>query len=139
MTTLNTPPSPSGDLTLQTVTLPKDTNASGDIFGGWLMSQMDIAGAILAQRVARGRVATVSVNKMNFLRPVPVGAIVSCYCQVVNIGFSSMQIIVEVWINNPENVTTKVTEAEFIFVAIDEDGNTREVKPKKSSQTKSDG
>lgn len=128
MQTLNTPPEPSGDLTLQTVALPKDTNASGDIFGGWLMLQMDTACSILAARVAQGRVATVSVNRMNFLQPVPVGAIVSCYCQVVNIGYSSLQIDVEVWANCPDNKTTKVTEAEFVFVAIDEAGNTREVK-----------
>lgn len=128
MSTINQPPSPCGELTLQTIAMPKDTNANGDIFGGWLMSQMDLGSAILAQRLAKGRVATVAISEMSFLRPVPVGAIVSCYCELQHVGRSSMTINVEVWINiESTNETAKVTEGQFVFVAIDEQGNTRVV------------
>lgn len=78
MSTINQPPQPRGDLTLQTIAMPKDTNANGDIFGGWMLSQMDLGSAILAQRIAKGRVTTVAISEMAFLRSVPVGAIVSC-------------------------------------------------------------
>ncbi|TNE78184.1 MAG: acyl-CoA thioesterase [Gammaproteobacteria bacterium] len=128
MSAINQPPAPCGELTLQTIAMPKDTNANGDIFGGWLMSQMDLGSAILAQRVAKGRVATVAISEMSFLRPVPVGAIVSCYCDLTSIGRSSMSIKVEVWINiESTNEPAKVTEGQFVFVAIDEQGNTRTV------------
>ena len=125
---LNSPPKPDGMLCLQTVAMPADTNAAGDIFGGWLMSQMDIAGGILASRIAHGRVVTVAVNNMSFLRPVPVGAVVSCFCDLLHTGESSLQISVTVWINTEDNKNQKVTEAEFVYVAIDKDGNTRSVK-----------
>jgi len=128
VSTINQPPAPCGELTLQTIAMPKDTNASGDIFGGWLMSQMDLGSAIMAQRIAKGRVATVAISEMAFLRPVPVGAIVSCYCELVEVGRSSMSINVEVWINiESTNEPAKVTEGQFVFVAIDENGNTRKV------------
>lgn len=128
MSTINQPPAPCGELTLQTIAMPKDTNASGDIFGGWLMSQMDLGSAIMAQRIAKGRVATVAISEMAFLRPVPVGAIVSCYCELMEVGRSSMSINVEVWINiESTNEPAKVTEGQFVFVAIDENGNTRKV------------
>ncbi|WP_461481135.1 acyl-CoA thioesterase [Porticoccus sp.] len=130
MSTINQPPAPCGELTLQTIAMPKDTNANGDIFGGWLMSQMDLGSAILAQRIARGRVATVAISEMSFLRPVPVGAIVSCYCDMKQVGRSSMTINVEVWINiESTNEPAKVTEGQFVFVAIDDNGKTRTVKP----------
>lgn len=128
MSTINQPPAPSGELMLQTIAMPKDTNANGDIFGGWLMSQMDLGSAILAHRTAKGRVATVAISGMSFLRPVPVGAIVSCYCQLQQVGRSSMTINVEVWINiESSNEPAKVTEGQFVFVAIDDNGNTRTV------------
>lgn len=131
MTTINLPPQPNGDLTLQTIAMPKDTNANGDIFGGWMLSQMDLGGSILAHRIARGRVATVAISGMAFLRSVPVGAIVSCYCDLIETGRSSMTISVEVWINiESTNEPAKVTEGEFVFVAIDDEGKTRAV-PKK--------
>src|SRR5690606_13006865 len=95
---LDQDPVPTGTLTLQTLSMPADTNPYGDIFGGWLMSQMDIAGAILAQDIARGRVTTVAVGSMTFLRPVPVGATVSCYAEQIEVGRSSIRIIIEVWI-----------------------------------------
>ncbi len=128
MTAINQPPQPRGDLTLQTIAMPKDTNANGDIFGGWLLSQMDLGSAILAQRIAQGRVTTVAISEMAFLRSVPVGAIASCYCELVKVGRSSMTINVEVWINiESTNEPAKVTEGEFVFVAIDDDGKTRVV------------
>lgn len=128
MTEINQPPAPRGELTLQTIAMPKDTNSSGDIFGGWLLSQMDLGSSILAQRIAKGRVATVAISEMSFLRPVPVGAIVSCYCELMQVGSSSMTINVEVWINiESTNEPAKVTEGQFVFVAIDERGKTRTV------------
>lgn len=119
---------PGGELALQTIAMPKDANYHGDIFGGWLLSEMDLAGAVLARRVAHGRVATVAVDSMVFLRPVPVGSVVSCYARMLNIGRSSMQIMVEVWVGDEPAVQQKVTEGKFTFVAIDEQGRTRAVK-----------
>ena len=129
MNDIDTTPIPQGDLALQIVTMPRDTNASGDIFGGWLLSQMDIAGMITAGEVANGRVATVAVEGMVFLTPVHVGAVVSCYCDVLEVGRSSIRIVVEVWINSPhDGDPLKVTEGEFVYVAIDESGRTRAIK-----------
>jgi acyl-CoA thioesterase YciA len=129
MSDIDTTPMPQGELALQTVAMPKDTNASGDIFGGWLLSQMDIAGLISAMNVAGGRAATVAINGMVFLTPVHVGAVVSCYCDVLEIGRSSIRIMVEVWINSQhDGEPIKVTEGEFVYVAIDENGRTRAIK-----------
>jgi len=126
MNDIDTAPIPHGELALQTVAMPKDTNATGDIFGGWLLSQMDLAGLITAMEVAKGRAATVAIDGMAFLTPVHVGAVVSCYCDVLEIGRSSIRIIVEVWINSAhDGEPIKVTEGEFVFVAIDENGRTR--------------
>ncbi len=119
-------PTPRGELALQTLAMPGDTNPNGDIFGGWLMSQMDLAGYITASRRAEGRTATVAVTGMAFLTPVKVGSVVSCYTDIVEVGRSSIRISVEVWIN-PHRNPVKVTEGEFVFVAIDENGRTRVV------------
>ncbi|MGB1140359.1 MAG: acyl-CoA thioesterase [Halioglobus sp.] len=128
MSDIDSTPVPNGDLALQTVAMPKDTNATGDIFGGWLLSQMDLAGLITAMEVAGGRAATVAINGMAFLTPVHVGAVVSCYTDVLEIGRSSIRIIVEVWINSQyDGEPIKVTEGEFVFVAIDENGRTRAI------------
>lgn len=129
MNDIDSTPVPHGDLALQTVAMPKDTNPNGDIFGGWLMSQMDIAGMVTAAKVAGGRVATVAIDAMVFLTPVHVGAVVTCYCDVLEIGRSSIRIIVEVWINSKhDGEPTKVTEGEFVFVAIDDNGRTRAIR-----------
>jgi len=128
MNNIDTNPVPHGDLALQTVAMPKDTNPNGDIFGGWLMSQMDIAGMVTASEVAGGRVATVAIDGMAFLTPVHVGAVVSCYCDVLEIGRSSIRIVVEVWINSQhDGEPIKVTEGDFVFVAIDQNGRTRAI------------
>lgn len=120
--------SPSGNLTLQTITMPADTNPFGDIFGGWLMAQMDIAGAIHANEVARGRVTTVAVGSMVFIRPVPVGSVISCYTNTLRIGNTSIRVKVEVWIKDflTHNIC-QVTEGEYTYVAIDEHGKKRPV------------
>ena len=129
MNDIDTTPIPNGELALQTVAMPKDTNPNGDIFGGWLLSQMDIAGMVTASDVASGRVATVAIEGMAFLTPVHVGAVVSCYCDVLEVGRSSVRIVVEVWINSQhDGEPIKVTEGEFVFVAIDENGRTRVIR-----------
>ncbi len=129
MSDIDTTPTPLGSLELQTVAMPRDTNANGDIFGGWLLSQMDLAALITASRVADGRAATVAIDSMSFLTPVHVGAVVSCYCDVLEIGRSSVRILVVVWIPSKiDGEPLKVTEGEFVFVAIDENGRTRAIK-----------
>lgn len=123
-------PQPEGTLLIRTLAMPSDTNANGDIFGGWLMSQMDIGGAILAKELAKGRVVTASVDKMSFIRPVSVGDVVCCYGKCQKIGRSSMQIKVEVWIKKVYDGVRdrhKVTEALFTFVAIDKNGKSRSI------------
>ncbi|MEP5765837.1 MAG: acyl-CoA thioesterase [Halieaceae bacterium] len=128
MNDIDSTPLPQGDLTLQTVPMPKDTNSNGDIFGGWLLSQMDIAGGVAAKQVAGGRSATVAINGMSFLTPVHVGALVSCYTDILEVGRTSIRIMVEVWIDSKhDGEPIKVTEGEFVFVAIDENGRTRAV------------
>ncbi|WP_226644014.1 acyl-CoA thioesterase [Microbulbifer variabilis] len=126
LSALDENPQPSGTLTLQTLAMPRDTNPQGDVFAGWLMSQMDLAGAILAQSIARGRVTTVAVGSMVFLRPVPVGSTVSCYAEAIEVGRSSIRTMVEVWLTRVDSgEQVKVTEGEFVFVAIDDRGHTR--------------
>jgi len=130
MNDIDSTPVPQGELALQTIAMPKDTNFSGDIFGGWLLSQMDLAGAITAGEVAKGRVATVAIDGMAFITPVHVGAVVSCYCDVLEVGRSSVRIMVEVWINSAQDgEPIKVTEGEFVFVAIDDQKRTRPIQP----------
>ena len=128
MNPIDETPRPTGELTLQTVAMPADTNANGDIFGGWLLSQMDIAGVVASAEVAGGRVATVAVQGMAFLTPVHVGAVVSCYCDILDIGRSSVRVLIEVWINSQQDgEPIKVTEGEFIYVAIDNVKRTRAI------------
>jgi acyl-CoA thioesterase YciA len=119
---------PRGEITIQSLAMPADTNANGDIFGGWLVSQMDLAAGALAKKLSKSRAATVAINSMTFLKPVHVGDLVSCHVEVEKIGKTSMTIAVEVW---SEKLATgehyKVTEGTFVFVAIDDEGNPREV------------
>jgi acyl-CoA thioesterase YciA len=108
--------------------MPADANPNGDIFGGWLMAQMDLAGAVAAMRRAHGRVATVAVDAMTFHKPVFVGDLVSCYAEVVRVGRSSMTVKVETFVERrASRRTEKVTEATFTFVALDRDGRPRPV------------
>lgn len=119
---------PKGELTIQTLAMPGDTNPNGDIFGGWIVSQMDLAAGVVAKKYAHGRAATVAIHSMSFLLPVRVGDMVSCYVELLKIGTTSMTMGVEVW---QETFSTgekrKVTEGTFIFVAIDDHGRPRAV------------
>ena len=119
-------PVPQGELALKTTALPRDCNSFGDIYGGWLVGQMDIAGTNTAARIARGRVATVAIDRMGFMVPVPVGAQLSFHCQVQDVGRSSITVLVCVWSDSHTySESRKVTEATFVFVAIDDRGRTR--------------
>jgi acyl-CoA thioesterase YciA len=114
---------------LRLVPMPADANPTGDIFGGWIMSQVDIAGSIPALRVAKGRVATVAVNSFVFKQPVMIGDLVSFYAKVVKIGRTSVTVDVEVFAQRrvPEEVTVKVTEATLTYVAVDQNRKPRPV------------
>ena len=125
--------SPVGSLLLRTMAMPADTNANGDIFGGWIMSQMDIGGAILSKEIAKGRTVTIAVDGMKFLRPVRVGDVVCCYGEVAKIGTTSITLHLQVWVKpvlreveSPET-RFKVTQGNFTFVAVDADGNKRKI------------
>lgn len=121
-------PTGEGEVTIQTLAMPADTNANGDIFGGWLVSQMDLAAGVMAKRIAKGRVATVAIHSMSFLSPVHVGDIVSCRVKLIKQGRSSMTFSVEAWVQ-PATGGDKypVTEGVFVFVAIDESGKSRPI------------
>ena len=114
---------------LRLVPMPADLNQNGDVFGGWVMAQVDVAGAIPAMRRARGRVATVSVHSFLFKQPVSVGDIVSFYAEIVRIGQTSITVNVEVYAerNYADLITVKVTEAQLTYVAIDSSGKKRDV------------
>ena len=119
---------PKGELTLRTLAMPRDVNVNGDIFGGWVLSQMDIAAGIVAGMRARGRVATVAVDAMKFIRPVKVGDVLCIYVEVARVGRSSMGLEIEAWVlRDRHGAREKVTEALFTFVAIDEAGRPRPV------------
>ncbi|WP_164659515.1 acyl-CoA thioesterase [Tropicibacter sp. Alg240-R139] len=119
---------PTGELTLRTLAMPKDVNVNGDIFGGWVLSQMDIAAGIMAGDKARGRVATVAVDAMKFIRPVHVGDVLCIYCHLARVGRTSLAIEIAAWVlRDRYGDREKVTEAVFTFVAIDENGQPRPV------------
>lgn len=128
---MNERQAPEGDLLLRTLAMPADTNPNGDIFGGWIMSQMDIAGGILAKEIAGGRIVTVAVDGMEFHHPVQVGQVVCCYGQCVRIGNTSLTIDLEVWVrpvvSDGRDADYCVTEAVFTYVAIDDNGRPRPV------------
>jgi acyl-CoA thioesterase YciA len=120
---------PEGELVIQTIAMPKDTNANGDIFGGWLMSQMDLGSGILAAKTAKCRVMTVSMEGMSFLQPVRVGDTVACYARVERIGRTSMTIPVEAWVHRHRTgEPLRVTRAVFTYVAVDSKGKPIPVK-----------
>ena len=117
------PTEPSGELVIRTIAMPADTNANGDIFGGWLMSQMDLGAAIVAKNLSRSRVTTVAVDGMVFLNPVFVGDIVNCHAKLQKVGRTSMKIDVEAWVQRGKDGTLlRVTEGVFTYVAIDDTG-----------------
>jgi acyl-CoA thioesterase YciA len=119
---------PHGELSIRTVAMPGDANPSGDIFGGWLLSQMDVAGGIIAHRIAEGRAATVAVDAMKFHLPVFVGDVLCCYAAVARIGTTSIAVKVEAWAERRNStVRVKVTEGVFTYVAIDADRKPRKL------------
>ncbi|MFN2354394.1 MAG: acyl-CoA thioester hydrolase YciA [Desulfopila sp.] len=120
---------PAGELVLRTLAMPADTNPHGDIFGGWIMAQMDIAGGIMAKEIAESRVVTVAVETIKFLKPVNVGDVVCCYGKILKIGTTSITINLEIWVK-PVHAPAKdlskrykVTQAAFTYVAVDDEGN----------------
>jgi acyl-CoA thioesterase YciA len=124
----DTPTEPRGELQIRTLAMPADTNPSGDIFGGWVLSQMDVAGGIAASTLAKGRVATVAVDGMTFHLPVFVGDIVCCYADIVRVGTTSVAVNVQTWAlrsNSSERVL--VTEGKFTYVAIGADRKPRPI------------
>ncbi len=118
---------PTGELAVRTLAMPADTNPNGDIFGGWVLSQLDVAGGMAAGWRAKGRVATVGVEAMSFHRPVRVGDVVCVYADVQEIGRTSISVAVEAWVlrRRDETRRVKVTEGVFTYVAIDDDGKKR--------------
>jgi acyl-CoA thioesterase YciA len=121
---------PAGEPAVMTVAMPKDTNPAGDIFGGWLMAQMDLAAGVLGMARARGRVATVAVDGMSFHRPVLVGDTVGCWGTLVQVGRTSFKVRVETWVRRGRpRAPLKVTEGVFTMVALDDEGRPRPVPP----------
>ena len=114
---------PIGELTLRTLAMPADTNAAGDIFGGWVMAQMDLACGIRAAERARGRVVTAAVREMSFAAPMKIGDTLSIYTQVAQVGRTSMTLKVEAWAQRYlQELMEKVTDADFVMVALDGEG-----------------
>ena len=132
---------PEGELLLRTSPMPSDTNANGDIFGGWIMSQMDIAGGMMAIETTGGRAVTIAVDAMKFIKPVKVGDVVCCYGTVTRIGNTSVTIRLEVWVKpsfreisiDRENAFFMVTEASYTYVAIDHEGRKRQFTKRETS------
>ena len=119
---------PRGELSIRTLAMPADTNQNGDIFGGWVLGQMDIAGGIFASKIAKGRCVTIAVDAMTFRKPVYVGDVVCVYASLIRIGTSSVTVRVEAWvIRRNETGRILVTEGNFTYVAIDERGRPRAI------------
>src|SRR6202041_1601518 len=119
----NTEAEPCGDLSIRTLALPADTNQTGDIFGGWLLSQMDIAGGIFASKTAKVRTVTVAIDAMNFRKPVFVGDLVSVHANLVRIGKTSITVHLEAWVvRRKEGHSILVTDGNFTYVSIDDQG-----------------
>lgn len=122
------PPGLSDGPALRAIAMPADTNPNGDIFGGWLLAQMDLAGGVVAVRRARGRVATVGVEAMSFHKPVYVGDEVSCFATIERVGRTSLRVRIDTWVRRYlSGDTVKVTEGVFTYVAITDDGRPRDV------------
>lgn len=118
----------AGEPVVRTVPMPADTNANGDIFGGWVLSQMDVAGGVCAERVVGGRLATVAIEGMKFHRPIAVGDLVSLYAEVTRIGTTSVTVHIETMVTRRDQEDDiMVTEGSFVYVAIDQDGAPRPI------------
>ncbi len=124
------PQPPAGVPCLRTIAMPADSNPNGDMFGGWVLGQMDLAGAVVAYERANGRIATVALEAMKFLAPVYIGDVVSCYAEIVHIGRTSLRVRVDTWVRRREDHSVvKVTEGVITYVAIDGTGKPRPVPP----------
>jgi acyl-CoA thioesterase YciA len=120
---INTETEPCGDLAIRTLAMPADTNQNGDIFGGWQLSQMDIAGGIFASKIARSRTVTVAIDAMNFRKPVFVGHVVSVHASLVRVGKTSVTVHIEAWVmRRKETHSIRVTDGNFTYVSIDDRG-----------------
>ena len=120
----NSETEPRGDLCTRTIAMPADTNANGDIFGGWLLSQMDIGGGVFASKIAKSRTVTVAIDAMNFRKPVFVGDVVSVHANLVRIGKTSVTVHLEAWVlRRKEMLSILVTDGNFTYVSIDEQGH----------------
>jgi len=122
-------PKPQGEIVIRAIAMPADTNSNGDIFGGWIVSQMDLGGAVLARSVAQSRVVTVAIEAMSFVAPVNVGDTVTCYARIQDIGRTSMKVAMEVWTHHySDGSERRVTHGIFTYVAIDENGTPHPVR-----------
>lgn len=125
---------PAGELVIRTLAMPANTNRYGDMFGGWLVSQMDLGGAVLAHECSHERMTTVAIDKMVFISPVYVGDVVSCYAKVIKKGRTSVGINVEVWVDRlGDQSLQKVTEGVFTYVCIDDNGRPKPIEWKTKS------
>ena len=126
---LNTETEPRGDLCIRTLAMPADTNQNGDIFGGWLLSQMDLGGGIFASKIAKTRTVTVAIEAMNFRKPVYVGDLVSVHANLVRIGRTSVTVHLQAWVlRRKEMQSILVTDGNFTYVSIDDRGHPQPVK-----------
>jgi acyl-CoA thioesterase YciA len=127
----NTEIEPCGDLSIRTLAMPADTNQNGDIFGGWLLSQMDVGGGIYASKLAKSRTVTVAIDAMNFRKPVYIGDVVSVHATTVRVGKTSITVHIEAWvIRRDETHSILVTDGNFTYVAIDDHGRPRAIAAK---------
>jgi len=135
MTKLDPNKEPSGDLAIRTLAMPANTNPNGDIFGGWVVSQMDLAGLSIIQKLSCGRATTVAIDSMVFMSPVKVGDFICCYGDILRIGRTSVAVKIETWaISIETGCRHQVTEGVFTYVAIDNNGRPRLVTPTATSQ-----
>jgi acyl-CoA thioesterase YciA len=126
---LNTEAEPCGDLCIRTLAMPADTNANGDIFGGWLLSQMDLGGGVFASKIAKSRTVTVAIEAMNFRKPVFVGDLVSVHANLVRVGKTSITVRLEAWVlRRKEMLSILVTDGNFTYVSIDDQGHPQVIK-----------
>ena len=129
---LSTDTEPRGDLCIRTLAMPADTNANGDIFGGWLLSQMDIGGGVFASKIAKSRTVTVAIDAMNFRKAVYVGDLVSVHTNLVRVGRTSITVHLEAWVLRRKDMPQEsilVTDGNFTYVSIDEHGHPQAIQP----------
>lgn len=127
----NTEIEPCGDLSIRTLAMPADTNQNGDIFGGWLLSQMDVGGGIYASKIVKSRAVTVAIDAMNFRKPVYIGDVVSVHANTVRVGKTSITVHIEAWVmRRDETHSILVTDGNFTYVAIDDQGRPRAIAAK---------